>query len=69
LAFIAKGNAFIENKFPKIDFIKRVTILNAAATPAAGSGMKAPAAGSGMKAPAAGSGMKAPAAGSGSASK
>ena len=54
--FIAEGNAYIEKKYPKIDFIKRVTILNAATPPAAGSGMKAPAAGSGMKAPAAGSG-------------
>lgn len=63
--FIAGGNAYIEQKFPKIDFIKRVTILKGEMAPAAGSGMKAPAAGSGTSVPTAGSGT----AGSGSGAK
>ena len=63
--FVKNGNAYIQNKYPNIDFIKRVTILNdpAAAgsgtTPAAGSGTQTPA-GSGTT-PAAGSGTQAPA--------
>ena len=52
--FINGGNAYIEKKFPRIDYIKNVTIVPNPAT--AGSGMKAPAAGSGMKAAPAGSG-------------
>jgi len=55
--FVSKGNAYIQDKFPRIDYIKRVTIISGEAGgsgthPAAGSGAKAPAAGSGAKAPA-----------------
>ena len=70
--FVSKGNAYIQNKFPNIDYIKRVTIISGEAggsgtqpaagsgtTPAAGSGTT-PAAGSGTT-PAAGSDTKAPA--------
>ena len=62
--FVSKGNAYIQNKFPNIDYIKRVTIISGEAggsgtQPAAGSGTT-PAAGSGTT-PAAGSDTKAPA--------
>ena len=53
--FVNKGNAYIQNKFPNIDYIKRVTIV-----PAMGGSGTQPAAGSGTT-PAAGSGTTAPA--------
>lgn len=63
--FISKGNAYIQGKYPNIDYIKRVSIVpnpaggGSGTQPAAGSGQKAPA-GSGTQAPT-GSGRKAPA--------
>ena len=49
--FINKGNAYIQSKFPNIDYIKQVTIVPNPATnmqtPAAGSGMKSAPAGGG----------------------
>ena len=61
--FVNKGNAYIQNKFPRIDYIKRVTIVPAeggsGTQPAAGSGTT-PTAGSGTT-PTAGSGTTAPA--------
>ena len=53
--FVKQGNAYIQKRFPRIDYIKRVTIV-----PAAGGSGTQPAAGSGTT-PAAGSGTTAPA--------
>ena len=53
--FVKKGNAYIQNRFPNIDYIKRVTIV-----PAEGGSGTQPAAGSGTT-PTAGSGTTAPA--------
>ena len=63
--FVNKGNAYIQSKYPNIDYIKQVSIVpnpmggGSGTQSPAGSGQKAPA-GSGAKAPA-GSGAKAPA--------
>ena len=51
--FIQRGNKYIQDKFPRIDYIKRVTIVP---NPAGGSGTATPTVGSGAKAPAVGSG-------------